>query len=155
MLIDLGDLKGNDLTGIAVCASDRETTWENDPMSSSGQRLFERLIDGMQLTARGQPEPVLKSPHEECRGPTAPDVGVFLFEQAQLFRDNLDRRVQVSGGRKVLPQCQDIGRPGVGVVEAHGQALDRPDVVLANLGNLGFDLQNYNIETIRRPAFHE
>ena len=155
MLIDLGDLKGNDLTGIAVCASDRETMREDDPMPGSGQRLFERLIDGMQFTARGQAEPVLKAPHEECRRPTPPDVGVFLFEQAQLFRDNVDRRVQVSGGRKVLPQCQDIGRPGVGVVEAHGQALDRPNVVLANLGNLGFNLQNYNIETIRRPALHE
>ena len=54
MLIDLGDLKGNDLTGIAVCASYRETTWEDDPVPSSGQRLFERLIDGMQLTAGGQ-----------------------------------------------------------------------------------------------------
>ncbi len=61
----------------------------------------------------------------------------------------------MSGGRKVFPQRQDIGRPGVGVVEAHSEALNRPNVVLADLRNLGFNLQNYNIETIRRPALHE
>jgi hypothetical protein len=61
----------------------------------------------------------------------------------------------VSRGRKVLPQRQDIGRPAVSVVETHGQALDRPNVMLTNLGNHGFNLQNYNIETIGRPALHE
>jgi hypothetical protein len=53
---------------------------EDDPMPSRGQRLFERLIDGMQFTASGQSEPILKPPHEECRRPPPPDVGVFLLE---------------------------------------------------------------------------
>jgi hypothetical protein len=53
MLIDVRDLKGNDLTCIAVCGRYRESMWEDDSVASSGQRLFERLIDGMQFTAGG------------------------------------------------------------------------------------------------------
>jgi hypothetical protein len=135
VLVDLGDLKGNDLARAAVCVCQREAMREDDAVPGSSQRLFERLIDSMQFTSSGQSEPVLKPPHKECRRPPPPEVGVFLLEQAQLFQNNVDRRVQVSSGREVLPQRQDIGRPGVGVVETHGQAFDRPNVVLANLGS--------------------
>jgi hypothetical protein len=155
VLINVSDMQAPDLASHGAGAKFGEGAGEDDLVSGASQHLLKRLVLSVQLPPGSEAEPVLQLPNQECRCPAPSDVGILPLEQAQTLRDGFNRRIQVCRSREVLAQGQDIGRPGVGVVETHGQALDRSNVVLANLGNLGLNLQNYNIETIGRPAFHE
>jgi hypothetical protein len=155
VLIDAGYPEAHDLTGVSPGIGHREDMWEDDLIAGPGKHLLKWLVVGMELASGGESEPILEAPDEERRGPTPPDVGVLLLEQAQALRNGLNRRIQVSSGRKVFAQGEDLWHSGVEVVEADGHALDRPDVVLPKLRNLRLDIQDHYVCAIGYPGLDE
>ena len=87
------DPEAHDLTGVSPGIGHGEDIWEDDLVTSPGKHLLKWLVAGMELASGGESEPILEAPDEERRGPTPPDVGVLLLEQAQALRNGLNRRI--------------------------------------------------------------